>query len=398
MNEKWINDIRERLIDYKKPAPDGLWEDIERAIEEKNISSSKKTGKKVFLWSGRIAAVAAMVALLFLIVKKEPENNPTAFKESCPQMIPAPDKSDLYRIVKESKNKIAMNGNAIRKPLQQEVSLAEVLANDTSLIAEGKETSPKEEDSKPTKKKQVTTDVPFGDEPQVGIFRKSSRSGKLTTDFYVSNSSNATKSSNLYGDMMTCNSPLVRTAAMEDVLHYNIDKDVQTKVKHEQPIRLGLNLRYHLNDDISIKGGISYSRLVSHITSGSEEYRYETKQTLHFVGIPLGINYSLFQNKSINVYASAGGMVEKCVSGHSVTDYVIKDHLTETERSDVKIHPLQWSVNASAGLQYNVSPQMGLYAEPGVNYYFNNGSPVNTIYGEKPLNFNLEIGLRFSIK
>ena len=57
---------------------------------------------------------------------------------------------------------------------------------------------------------------------------------------------------------------------------------------------------------------------------------------------------------------------------------------------------MQCSLNAAAGLQFNILPNLGVYAEPGVGYYFNNGSKVETIYKEKPFNFNLKAGLRLS--
>ena len=39
----------------------------------------------------------------------------------------------------------------------------------------------------------------------------------------------------------------------------------------------------------------------------------------------------------------------------------------------------------------------GIYAEPGVAYYFDNESSLPTIYQEKPFNFNLNMGLRFNL-
>ena len=38
------------------------------------------------------------------------------------------------------------------------------------------------------------------------------------------------------------------------------------------------------------------------------------------------------------------------------------------------------------------------YAEPGVGYYFDNGSDVKTAYSDNPFNFNMKLGLRYSIK
>ena len=88
----------------------------------------------------------------------------------------------------------------------------------------------------------------------------------------------------------------------------------------------------------------------------------------------------------------------KCISGKSVTDYILDNKTAFTETEKIKINPLQCSVNAAAGIQLNLLSRMGIYAKPGISYYFDNSSSVETIYKEKPLNFNLEIGIRFSFK
>ena len=69
----------------------------------------------------------------------------------------------------------------------------------------------------------------------------------------------------------------------------------------------------------------------------------------------------------------------------------------QTEHENRTVKPLQWSANASMGMQFNINKTVGLYAEPGISYYFDNGSDIKTIYGDKPLNFNLNVGLRFRL-
>ena len=68
----------------------------------------------------------------------------------------------------------------------------------------------------------------------------------------------------------------------------------------------------------------------------------------------------------------------------------------ETDTQSHVVKPLQWSVNASAGVQFDIVPSVGVYAEPGISYYFDNGSDIRTIYKDEPLNFNLNVGMRFN--
>ena len=41
---------------------------------------------------------------------------------------------------------------------------------------------------------------------------------------------------------------------------------------------------------------------------------------------------------------------------------------------------------------------MSLFVEPDIGYYFDNHSSIPTFYQEKPLSFNLNLGLRFSFE
>ena len=60
--------------------------------------------------------------------------------------------------------------------------------------------------------------------------------------------------------------------------------------------------------------------------------------------------------------------------------------------------PVQWSLNAAIGAEVHFTPFLGLYVEPGVGYFFNDGSSISTIYKERPFNFNFEFGLRFTFR
>lgn len=162
-----------------------------------------------------------------------------------------------------------------------------------------------------------------------------------------------------------------------------------TRATHHQPIRLGLSLRYRLNDKWSLESGLTYTRLVSDIAYSTNLTSISKEQTLHYIGIPLQVNYQIWNNRHFDLYASMGGMVEKMVSGRQTST-------TSTEH--VSISPLQWSLGGSLGAAYKLSNLFSIYAEPGLNYYFNNGSSIPTLYQEKPFNFSISLGLRIHFK
>ncbi|MDR0658523.1 MAG: PorT family protein [Mediterranea sp.] len=136
-------------------------------------------------------------------------------------------------------------------------------------------------------------------------------------------------------------------------------------IKYERPVSAGLSVRKELTDRWGVESGWVYTHLKS-------------DQSLHYVGIPVKTDLSFYKNKRVNLYASAGGMVEKCVGGN------------------VKPAPLQFSLNAALGVQYKLTDRLSLYTEPGLSYHFDDGSPVMTIRKERPLNINLLCGVRMT--
>ena len=75
--------------------------------------------------------------------------------------------------------------------------------------------------------------------------------------------------------------------------------------------------------------------------------------------------------------------MEKCVYGK-----------VGTEKETVK--PLQFSVSGAVGAQLNATKQVGIYVEPGVAYFFDDGSDVQTIRKENLFQFHVQAGIRFT--
>lgn len=168
-------------------------------------------------------------------------------------------------------------------------------------------------------------------------------------------------------------------------------KTVQTaeKAHHHQPIRFGFSLRYRFDDRWSVESGLTYTRLSADITNTVDGQTTATEQRLNYIGIPLNVQYLMWGSRYVNVYVAAGGLVEKMVKG---------SRTTQGTTNSVSIHPLQVSVNGALGAEFKFTEGLSLYAEPALNYYFDNHSAIPTFYQEKPLNFNLNLGLRFNLK
>lgn len=173
---------------------------------------------------------------------------------------------------------------------------------------------------------------------------------------------------------------------------------VYSNVKHKMPVSVGVSVRVELNRLWAIESGIFYTMLSSELQSGKETVYYEQEQRLHYIGIPLKFSRTIWKNRHFDVYASVGGAVEKCASGELKTTYVMgQEQHIKKKSDDIRISELQWSVDAAVGAQYKLTKELGIFAEPGIAYYFDDGSNVQTIRKEHPTNFRLQFGLRLNL-
>lgn len=184
-----------------------------------------------------------------------------------------------------------------------------------------------------------------------------------------------------------------------DILLYNNNSNStpETQVKHYQPLVLGVRVAYQFNERWSLETGLTYNFMRSDLRSGGDSYYYEASQNLHFVGLPITASYTFWSSKRFKTYAGAGVWLEKCVAGDIKTDYYKNEIKVSQQDESVMVDPLQCAVKMDLGIQYAFNRHIGLYLEPGLLYHVQTHDPVETIYKEKPFNFNIEMGVRFSI-
>lgn len=175
--------------------------------------------------------------------------------------------------------------------------------------------------------------------------------------------------------------------------------EVQEEYSHKIPVKVGLTARYNITGRLGVETGLTYSILSSSVKIGNSETgkNWSTgSQTLHYLGIPLNISFNILNSRYVNIYVTGGGMMEKSISGSIKTDEYVDGKFARTLKTNISPKGLQWSVNAAAGIQANILPQLGFFVEPGVSHHFKNGSRVRSIYTDKPTDFSLGFGLRYS--
>lgn len=165
------------------------------------------------------------------------------------------------------------------------------------------------------------------------------------------------------------------------------EQDTKDVTHHDMPISIGLTASYSVTPRIALASGLVYTLATSSFQHGASMPK-ET-QTLHYVGIPLNLSYTVWGNSWLRTYIMAGAQADMNVKATLKAD---------GHKSNIDNDRAQFSVTGGAGVQLNVAQQLGVYVEPGVRYYFDNGSAVQTIFKEHPTNFSLQVGLRWNIE
>ena len=168
-----------------------------------------------------------------------------------------------------------------------------------------------------------------------------------------------------------------------------LQKSPQGKAEHHAPVSVGMQLAFGIAPRLSLSTGMVYTRTSSDFYPYAPNSDYQVHQVLHYVGIPVGLNYELWRSGGFHAYVMAG----------AEADYNVKNDTDEdgTKKENAKRDRVQFSGKASLGAQYDISPSVGLYIEPGAKYYFDNGSDIENTFKDKKLNFNLQFGLRFNL-
>ena len=389
MKGSWEEQLRRKLEGHKVAPPEGLWEDICKELDVRDHSTNRR-------WY--YAAAAALLAVAgFFAVYQLNNNNETKELTVKSEMI-APEKPDTPASEDKVDDKLALasinhkvskedNLTKCQTPCDLEPSAPEPEPeSDDDLNKDVLQESDSEEPvTEPQPKKPV-------DDPRTYQLPSSEPSPKRneTSDRW---SLGLTASGGLLAANNSVNTNLLyyKNVNSIDYAFYGITSqfsNAQTEFvwKHRLPLRFGLSVHYQLNDRLSLLSGISYTYLYSECSIPLYNINYNQK--LHYLGIPIGMVWQLWSSGHFRLYLSGSAMLEKCINASF--DYKSSDGV------DIE-KPWQWSLNAAAGAEYSFTPQLGVYLEPSLGYYFDDGSNFEHYYKEHPLAPSISFGLRFNL-
>ena len=175
--------------------------------------------------------------------------------------------------------------------------------------------------------------------------------------------------------------------------------ETSTNTTYGIPVSAGVGVKFDINDRWAVGVGVNYSYLTRKFygkyTKADENgmeissTASDIKNSQHFVGIPVNAYCNLISNKHISLYAYAGGAVEKCISDKYD---ILSTNIVHTE----KPKGVQLSANLGIGAEFKLGQHLGLYVDPSLRYYFDNGQP-KSIRTSQPLMLGFEMGLRVNL-
>lgn len=168
-----------------------------------------------------------------------------------------------------------------------------------------------------------------------------------------------------------------------------------TRSTYGIPVSFGAGVKIDFTKRWSVGVGANYTLLTrkfygtyTKVNTGepNEKISSDIRNSQHFIGIPLNVYYNILNKDRINLYAYAGGTVEKCVSD----EYSLMN--TDIHHSE-KIEGVQLSVNTGFGVEFMLGKHLGIYLDPSIRYYFDCNQP-KSIRTAQPLMFGFEMGFR----
>lgn len=437
-DKDWLKGLENKLKDYEESAPEGLWEGI-----ESSIAPVEKRRVAALPWLWRSVAAAAVVALgVFAglrlhglgddvklnesqeaLASGEPSSVINDGSQGTPvEIVPNPESETLLAESVSSRSRESLKKKVLPVADESvaETPVLETAVEETEVIPSEAEAIPAvtEKDEVVREKTTVSTDYDGQDWSEYLSATSDSRpSRRKASSLDVSFSGGAMDSrrEDAYDLQMFYRGSAPASAPGLLVDGPGGDANVQTKAHapmslrnstsvvsksdHRRPVRFALTANYPISGTFGLESGLTFTTLRSSFSTEAGRTLTETDQTLMYIGVPLNMTASIFDTKLFSLYAGVGGMVEKSVSGKTVsTETVGGVKQGDSVKKNLNVKPLLWSLNASAGLQANLTRNLGVYVEPGLSYHFDDGSGVSTIYKDRPLDFAVTIGARFSFR
>jgi RNA polymerase sigma-70 factor (ECF subfamily) len=175
------------------------------------------------------------------------------------------------------------------------------------------------------------------------------------------------------------------------------DPEMDTITHHRLPLSFSLSVNKMLGRKWAVGTGLQYTRLYSETQEGNTYSWTQKEQRLHYLGIPLRATWYPVKTSRWAVYTSAQTMLEWPIHSTLQKNIYVGGSLLESDK--LRLTPsLQWSIGVAAGVEYRLSPVIGIYAEPSLQYFFKSGDGLDSWRTKHSAAFSVPFGIRVTFE
>lgn len=425
-NDAFKQFVKGKLDDYKQEAPPNGWEEL-----EKSILVSQKTKVMHARWlASSVAAVAAALIGVFFLFQNTKEELSTLTTETKTEETQIPSKKEEKSLItKQSKTKVEATATPLladnASKLQQTTHQAIVTENkvqpaltvsDKSLEAKEDIASEREEstiekkrtsDIDDEKRQQMIQDfINQGKESSsiIDDTKQIKRKNRLAISLSGRSGLSSQQNNTLPSTLRASVSDSYGMFTMSKMQAYNEDEKVspESETTHKQPISLGVLTSFNITPKLQVETGLIYTHLSSETTNRSESFTNTEKVQFHYLGVPLNINYTLLSVNKLNLFVTAGTMVEKDINGKiryndekDISSVVNGGYANESSAKINQKNP-QWSIAGGVGITYPLYHKTHLFGKVGGRYYINANNEYKTYYSDEKLGLDIQVGIKFN--
>ena len=368
--------MKQKLEDHRLPVDDLCWEDIEPRM--------KPRGQKWLWWAGSSVA-AAVIALLFLFSPFRAGDG--SYDGVVPPVASVQDEEKIYQETQENIPEETKPFVTESVPTKKLIAAArpdkplQITGNEVPETEVVEEIQEQEKTVLQPDIEKSTINAGFGTGGHVSL---GLGNGDLVMD--MDNPS----SSITPGNPGEVSPPPVKPPLFEN--SNVLPPEQYTEVDAALPLSFGVTVRKDFNRYIGVETGLVYTYLSSNLSTW-DKVQYKSRLELHYLGIPVNLVVSLWQNPRWKIYLSGGFMMEKGLRSKQTENRFWQfEQVNNVEKKG--INGLQWSLNASAGVSYRFYRDWSFYFEPRISHYFDNDQPPS-IRTENSVIIGLGAGIRF---
>lgn len=419
--------VKGKLADYKGKIPSSGWEKLESSI----IAAQKaKIVRRRWLASSMTAVAAALIGIFFVLQNLSKElpvqisKHQTVIESVAKDNETTVSKSDEAKNPKSTQILTTDNTTNIKEKALYEYSKNQIQEKEPHevIYSDRNDLLPI-----PLKEERSTKDnnhSDIDDETKQRLIEEFINDGKRSlssTDEEAiaskiknkrRNSISLTSQSGLSSSQHTNNIPTTLRSSVSDTYAnftlskmqtYNDEVEIEPKsvVNHMQPISFGVLTSFSLSPKLQIETGLIYTYLSSETKNSSNDFNNSERVQFHYLGVPLNLNYTLASFNKLDVFATAGGMIEKDVNGKiknsdEKKSPSLNSGYTSNSSSKIKQKNPQLSVTGGVGITYPIYDKAQVFGKVGGRYYFNANNEYKTYYSDQKLGLDIQLGIKLN--